>query len=113
MSGGEVGSESPYESMSEAAKAEEMVEQLIFLGSDFRGAMDDMREAASKYVSASLSEYEESTVDALSLVVDSGINLASDVEGANLEILDSDSASAEEVDAALGDLNGLARPVNS
>ncbi|MEU3231810.1 hypothetical protein ACFV4I_10950 [Nocardiopsis alba] len=98
--------------MNEADKAGEMVEQLIFLGTDFRGAMDDMREAASEYVSASLSEYEESTVDALSAVVDSGMNLASDVEGASLTILDTDSESAEDVDAALNDLNGLTRPVN-
>lgn len=112
MSGGEVGVDNPYESMSDAAKAEEMVEQLIFLGTDFKGAMEDMRDAASTYVSSALSQYEEDTVEALSLVVESGINLASDVEGANLTILESDSASAEEVDAALADLNGLSRPVN-
>lgn len=112
MSGGEIGVENPYESMSEASKAEEMVEQLIYLGTDFRGVMDDIGEAASKYISGGLETYEEDTVDSLTAVVDSGINLASDVEGANLTILDSDSASAESVDTALADLNNLARPVN-
>ena len=112
MSDNEIGVESPYESMSKAAKAEEMVTELLDLGTEFRGLIDDLSDAASTHVSSALREYEELTVDALSAVVDSGINLASDVEGANLSILESDHESADQVDAALADLNGLTRPAN-
>lgn len=112
MAGNEVGVDDPYSSMSSAAKAEEMVEQLIYLGSDFKGVIEDLEGAASTYVSSGLSQYQEDTAEGLSAVVESGINLASDVEGANLTIFDADYESADSIDQALEDLGGLSRPAN-
>ncbi|WP_116246072.1 hypothetical protein [Nocardiopsis sp. FIRDI 009] len=113
MSGGEAGG-NPYDSMSAASKAEAMVEELVYLGLDFQNAIEEMSGAASTYVSSGLDDYSLQTVENISAVVENGIALASNVEGANISILDTDHESAEEVREGLDALDiELPRDVNN
>jgi hypothetical protein len=108
MTSGEAGS-NPYESMSAAAKAEAMLESMVYIGIDFEGAVEELTGAVSSYVRSGLSDYSESTTENLSAVVQNGIALASNVEGANTSILDADYESAEEVREGL---EALDIPIN-
>ena len=104
MSTGEAGS-NPYDSMSEASKAEAMVESIVYLGVDFEGVVEELNSSVSIYVKPGLGDFSERMMENLSLVVESGISLAQNVEGANLAILDTDHESAEQVSEGLSALD--------
>lgn len=95
----------PYESMSEAEKAEEMSEAMVYLGVDFETAIEDLRGVVSAHVTAGLDDYETDTFQHIRTVANNGITLALDVEGATIEIVDTDNENAEEYKDALDALD--------
>ncbi|MFD6949487.1 hypothetical protein A6A08_05125 [Nocardiopsis sp. TSRI0078] len=91
----------PYEAMSEADKAEEMSESMVYLGIDFEAAVEDLRGAVSSHVAAGLDDYEVATFEHIQAVARNGIALAVNVQGADIEILDTDHENSESYQEGL------------
>lgn len=91
----------PYEAMSEAQRAEEMSEAMVYLGVDFEAAIEDLRGAVSEHVSPGLNDYEADTFEHIRSIARNGISLAVNVQGADIEIVDSDHENADSYRDAL------------
>lgn len=95
----------PYEAMSAAETAEEMSEAMVYLGVDFEAAIEDLRSAVSKHVSPGLDDYELDTFEHIRAVARNGIALALNVQGADIEIVDTDHENAESYQEGLDALD--------
>ncbi|QVJ00965.1 hypothetical protein KGD82_21925 [Nocardiopsis eucommiae] len=91
----------PVEAMSEAEQAEALAEAMVFLGRDLELITSDLRAAVSEHVSPAIGDYEEETVLHLGQVAQNGINLAQNIQGADLAIADTDHENAEEFQEGL------------
>jgi hypothetical protein len=91
----------PVEAMSEAEEAEALAEAMVFLGTDVEAAVEGLAAAVSEHVSSGLADYELDTMEHIRRVAQNGINLARNVQGADLAITDSDHESAEEYQEGL------------
>ncbi|WP_431870318.1 hypothetical protein [Nocardiopsis eucommiae] len=85
----------PFASLSKAELAEEMSEAMVYLGVDFETAVDDLRGVVSRHVTAGLGDFETDTFQHIRSVADHGIGLAMNVQGATIEIVDTDHENAE------------------
>ncbi|MFJ9556915.1 hypothetical protein ACIRPH_24155 [Nocardiopsis sp. NPDC101807] len=91
----------PVEAMSEAEEAEALAEAMVFLGTDFEAAVEGLVSAVSEHVSPGLADYELDAMEHIRRVAQNGINLAQNVQGADLAITDSDHESAERYQEGL------------
>ncbi|WP_431870466.1 hypothetical protein [Nocardiopsis eucommiae] len=95
----------PYESMPAAERAEEMSEAMVYLGIDFQTTIDDLRGVVSPEVVPGLNDYEVDTFQHIRSVADNGIALALNVQGATIDIVDTDHENAEAYQEGLEALN--------
>ncbi|WP_017570681.1 hypothetical protein [Nocardiopsis halotolerans] len=91
----------PTEAMSEAQEAEALAEAMVFLGTDFEAAIEGLVGAVSEHVTGGLDDYELDTMTHIRRVAENGINLAQNVQGADLAIADTDSENADEYQEGL------------
>lgn len=83
--------------MNEAEQAEELAIRSIAAAPEFEEIMDELRPAVSTYVFTGLSNFSVETSDNISQLAQNSVNLAEDVQGANLEISATDHESADEL----------------
>lgn len=95
----------PYESMPAAQRAEEMSEAMVYLGVDFQTAIEDLRRVVSPEVVPGLNDYEVDTFQHIRAVADNGIALALNVQGATINIIDTDHENSEAYQDGLDALN--------
>ena len=95
----------PYEAMSAAEQAEEMAEAMIYLGIDFETVAEDLHGAVSTYVSPGMEDYEIDTFEHIRIVANNSIGLALNVQGANIDIVDTDHENADTYQEALDALD--------
>ncbi|WP_116243839.1 hypothetical protein [Nocardiopsis sp. FIRDI 009] len=91
----------PVEAMSEAEQAEALSEAMVYLGTDLEAITSELRSAVSEHVSPGVSDFEDTTLEHISRVAQNGINLAQNVQGADLAITDTDHENAEEYQEGL------------
>lgn len=91
----------PVDAMSEAQEAEALAEAMVYLGTGFETAVEDLRAAVSKHVTGGLDDYEVDTMTRIRRVAENGINLAQNVQGADLAIADTDHENADEYQEGL------------
>ncbi|MEU3026022.1 hypothetical protein ACFW3Z_13880 [Nocardiopsis alba] len=95
----------PIEAMSEAEQAEALAEAMVFLGRDLELITAELRSAVSEYVSPAVGDYEDETILHLGQVAQNGIDLAQNVQGADLAIVDTDHENAEKYQEGLDALD--------
>jgi 2-keto-3-deoxy-6-phosphogluconate aldolase len=86
----------PVEAMSEAEQAEALAEAMVYLGVDLEEITSTLTDAVSQYVSPAIGDYGSDTLEHLGRVARNGVNLAQNVQGADLAIVDADHESADE-----------------
>jgi division protein CdvB (Snf7/Vps24/ESCRT-III family) len=91
----------PVEAMSESQEAEALAEAMVFLGTDFEAAVEGLAAAVSEHVAGALDDYGLDTMTHIRRVAENGINLAQNVQGADLAIADTDHENAEEYQEGL------------
>jgi division protein CdvB (Snf7/Vps24/ESCRT-III family) len=95
----------PVDAMSQAQEAEALAEAMVFLGTDFEAAVEGLTGAVSEHVSGGLDDYGLDTMERIRGVARNGINLAQNVQGADLAITDTDHENAEEYREGLESLD--------
>lgn len=85
----------PLEAMNEAEAAEALAEAMVFLGVDFENASESLRAAVSTHVTLGLDTFEGDTHGHIKRVAQNGVNLAQNVQSADLAIVDTDHENAE------------------
>ncbi|ASU56927.1 MULTISPECIES: hypothetical protein [Nocardiopsis] len=95
----------PVDAMSEAQEAEALAEAMVFLGTDFEAAVEGLTGAVSEHVTGGLDDYDLDTMEHIRRVAQNGINLAQNVQGADLAITDTDHENAEEYQEGLESLD--------
>lgn len=86
----------PISAMNEAEQAEELAIRTTAAAPVLEGIADDLKPAVSSYVASGLSGFEIKTFDNISQLAQNSVNLAEDVQGADLEIAATDHESSDE-----------------
>ncbi|WP_082166824.1 hypothetical protein [Nocardiopsis sp. RV163] len=95
----------PVDAMSEAQEAEALAEAMVFLGTDFEAAVEGLTAAVSEHVTGGLDDYGLDTMEHIRRAAQNGIDLAQNVQGADLAITDTDHENAEEYQEGLESLD--------
>lgn len=86
----------PVEAMNEAEQAEELAIRSASAAPELEALMENLTPAVSSYVSPGLSSLDIKLFDNISQLAQNSVNLAQDVQGADLEIAAADHENAEE-----------------
>jgi hypothetical protein len=86
----------PIEAMNEAEQAEELAIRTIAAAPELQGIVEDLKGAVSSYVVSGLWGYEIKTFDNISQLAQNSVNLAQDVQGADLEIAATDHEASDD-----------------
>lgn len=86
----------PIEAMNEAEQAEELAIRTISAAPTLEDITEDLKGAVSSYVVSGLWGYETTTFDNISQLAQNSVNLAQDVQGADLQIAATDHDASEE-----------------
>ncbi|HLS00891.1 MAG TPA: hypothetical protein VK054_02760 [Beutenbergiaceae bacterium] len=86
----------PIEAMSEAEQAEELAVRTISAAPELEGIIEDLESAVSSFVVPGLTSFNIKMFDNISQLAQNSVNLAEDIQSADLEIVASDHDSADE-----------------
>ena len=86
----------PIEAMNEAEQAEELAIRTTSAAPALEDITDELKEAVSSYVASGVESFEIKTFDNISQLAHNSVNLAQDVQGADLEIAATDHEASDE-----------------
>ena len=86
----------PIEAMNQAEQAEELAIRTTSAAPAFEATTDERKEVVSSYVVSGLWGYETTTFDNISQLAHNSVNLAQDVQGADLQIAATDHDASGE-----------------
>jgi hypothetical protein len=92
----------PVSAMNEAEQAEELAIRTTAAAPILEQITGDLTSAVSSYVAGGLFSFETKTFDNICQLAQNSVNLAQDVQGADLEIAATDHESSDEFRDGLG-----------
>ncbi len=91
----------PIEAMNQAEQAEELAIRTTSAAPALENITDELKEAVSSYVVSGLWGFETKTFDNISQLAQNSINLAENIQGADLQIAATDHESSDEFQEGL------------
>ncbi|MFE1099910.1 hypothetical protein ACFW4K_05270 [Nocardiopsis alba] len=86
----------PVEAMNEAEQAEELAIRTTAAAPTLEDIADELKGAVSSYVTSGVSGFEIKVFDNISRLAQNSVNLAQDVQGADLQIAATDHDASDE-----------------